>query len=110
MRPGWVKPCECGNVPRGVYCEECRAFGDGFSGGTWERPALQSGPVPVASDAARDTVGVTPERAPAPSEETWCPGGHRGATVRGNAAYCAECNGRLKPTASSKAGGVGTGH
>ena len=109
MRPGWVKPCTCGTAERGAYCPECRGFGDGFDGGTWEHPKIQ----PMQGGAGRlEELGPLESNEssrPAPSAETWCPGGHRGATIRGNSAYCSECGGRLKPTHSSSYS-HGTGH
>lgn len=108
MRPGWAKPCECGQAERGAYCPECRGFGDGFSGGTYERTKLDTSRVERLIEKHAETLAaLAPHDGPV---ETYCPGGHRGATVRGNAAYCAECGGRLKPTHSSSSAGVGTGH
>lgn len=108
MRPGWVRPCECGKVGRGVYCEDCRGFGDGMNGTTWERPVLED--KPRESAATVGGGGWESESEPLTTDsETFCPGGHRGATIRGNAAYCAECGGKIPPTLSSSYS-HGTGH
>jgi len=116
MRPGWVKPCECGKAERGAYCPECRAFGDGYNGGTWERPSLS----PAVSDSAEtvedETAAVECPFCPEPLDshsicepEPWCPGHRASARIVGNAAYCNECDGRLRPAASSNYS-HGTGH
>ena len=107
MRPGWVKPCECGKAERGAYCPECRGFGDGFSAGVWERPALVRSQEAPAQSAAVDMGHALPVP---PESEQWCECSPcKSARVVGNAAYCKGCDGRLRPTASSSYT-HGTGH
>lgn len=110
MRPGWVKPCECGQTERGAYCHDCKGFGDGFSAGVWERPVIRS----TASDyraTAEEIAAQNEVHAELLDEsEQWCECSPcKSARVVGNAAYCNGCDGRLRPTASSRYT-HGTGH